>query len=127
VGSLIDKMSKSTTTDKNDVRLTIIDDKGLQDAYLVLSESEREKGFVRPVRNAYVHWYMLDGSDVPNVITTTKGMGGCGALTTMSGDIAETYARNPKFYGATYCVGCKAHYPVDQFHWDKFPDQKVGS
>lgn len=42
--------------------------------------------------------------------------------------ISETYARDPSFYGATYCVGCKGHFPVGEngeFHWED--GQKVGS
>lgn len=42
---------------------------------------------------------------------------GCGTVTTMSQAIAETYARDPKFYGATFCVGCRAHFPVAEFRW----------
>ncbi len=77
------------------------------DAYLVLSEDERAKGFVRPVRNTYSH----------NV---------CGHHTTMNGPLSETYARDPKFYGATFCVHCKLHAPVSEFVW--VPDgQAVGS
>src|SRR5215211_3113895 len=53
-------------------------------AYLVLSQEERAKGFVRPYRRSY--WHKT-----------------CAMVTTMSQAIAETYARNPKFYGATYC------------------------
>jgi hypothetical protein len=26
--------------------------------------------------------------------------------------IAETYARDPKFYGGTFCCNCGAHYPL---------------
>lgn len=37
---------------------------------------------------------------------------GCNAKTKMSDKLAETYARNPRFYGGTYCVGCQAHFPV---------------
>ncbi len=44
----------------------------------------------------------------------------------MALSIAETYARNPKFYGATFCVGCRSHFTVDEFIWDG-TDQKVGS
>lgn len=79
-------------------------------AYLVLSDAERAKGFVRPVRSSYVHQ-------------------ACGALTTMSAKIAETYARDPGFYGATYCTGCRMHRPVGEdgeFVWDG-TDQKVGT
>lgn len=67
--------------------------------YLVLSDEEKAKGFVRPVRQSYVHEK-------------------CGGLTTMSLPIAETYARDPKFYGFTYCVGCSKHLPVSEFVWD---------
>ena len=92
----------ATTSDPNDPRLTRgVDDAPTEQAsvYLVLSEADRLAGFVRPVRTSYVH------------------TGGCGAVTTMPLDIAETYARQPDFYGATYCVGCHQHLPVDQFEW----------
>lgn len=52
--------------------------------------------------------------------------GGCGALTTMSRSLAETYAADPKFYGATFCIGCEKHLPVGEFVWDG-TDQVVGS
>jgi len=75
---------------------------GQQEGYVVLAEEERAKGFVRPVRHSYVHEK-------------------CGTLTTMGGTIAETYARNPHFYGATFCCGCHGHFPVGangEFVWD---------
>jgi hypothetical protein len=75
--------------------------------YLVLSDEELAKGFVRPVRTAYVHKK-------------------CGSLTTMGQKLSETYARDPKFYGATYCCACSAHFPVSEFLWDG-TDQEVGS
>ncbi len=78
------------------------------EAYLVLSEEERVKGFVRPVRYSYVH------------------TGGCGTKTSMGTSLAETYARDPKFYGATYCCGCRKHRPVAEFVWDGTAE-KVGS
>jgi hypothetical protein len=31
--------------------------------------------------------------------------------------LCETYARNPKFYGATYCTTCRMHKPVSEFTW----------
>lgn len=80
------------------------------DTYLVLSEEERAKGFVRPVRLSYVH-------DT------------CGTTTTMAQAIAETYARQPNFYGATYCVHCGKHRPIGEhgeFTWDN-SDEKVGT
>ncbi len=67
--------------------------------YLVLSDEEKQKGFIRPVRSYYIH-------DT------------CGSLTKMGISIAETYARDPKFYGFTYCVACSKHLPVSEFKWE---------
>ncbi len=75
--------------------------------YLVLSEWERSKGFVRPVRRSYIHKK-------------------CRSVTTMGQALAETYARDPRFYGATYCCACSMHLPVNEFVWDG-TDQEVGS
>lgn len=72
----------------------------MADVYLVLSEAERAKGFVRPLRKSYMH----TGD-------------GCGGVTTMGLAIAETYARHPSFYGATYCCACAMHRPVAEFVW----------
>jgi hypothetical protein len=71
---------------------------GQQKDYVVLSPEERAKGRVKPLRNAYLH--------------------SCGCLTTMSMAIAETYARNPSFYGGTFCCGCRRHFPLNQFTWE---------
>jgi len=82
------------------------------DVYLVLSDEERAKGFVRPVRRAYIH------------------TGGCGTVTTMGQALAETYARDPLFYGATYCCGCNMHRAVGadgEFTWDDGSGEKVGT
>jgi len=93
----------SLTTDPNDPRLGHYagpENPGPQaEAYLVLSEAERAKGFVRPVRNSYIH-------------------NKCGVVTTMARALCETYARDPKFYGATYCCNCSAHFPVSEFRWE---------
>lgn len=124
------------TTDPSDPRLGHgVDAEPLpsqHDVYLVLSEEERAKGFVRPVRRAYVHQFMLDGSPVPYPLVSMRGVGGCGAVTTMNQALAETYARDPSFYGATWCVGCNKHLPVGadgEFYWDDdaLPSQKVGT
>ena len=81
---------------------------GQHEAYWVLSENERAKGFVRPLRTAYRHDR------------------GCGWATSMGQAIAETYARNPAYYGLTMCVRCGAHFPVAQFKWDG-TEERVGS
>lgn len=54
---------------------------------------------------------------------------GCGAVTTMGQAIAETYARDPHFYGATFCARCSKHLPVGaqgEFVWDG-SDERVGT
>lgn len=96
----------SLTTDPKDPRLGHGADTSpvpQQDVYLVLSEEERAKGFIRPLRRSYRH---RDPE--------------CETVTTMGAALAETYARNPGFYGATYCVGCNMHRPVGvhgEFTW----------
>lgn len=82
-------------------------DNGQQKGYVVLSEEERARGYVRPVRRTYTHR-------------------ACGMNTTMGQAIAETYARDPKFYNGTFCVACGGHFPLDQFVW-KGTDEQVGS
>ena len=49
--------------------------------------------------------------------------GGCGTVTTMGQALAETYARDPKFYSGTFCCGCGTHFPVAGFTW--VPDGSV--
>lgn len=44
-------------------------------------------------------------------------VGGCGSVTTMGKALSETYARDPKFYGATFCCNCNKHLPVGEFVW----------
>jgi hypothetical protein len=92
------------TSDASDPRLT----RGFDDVrtpqaevYLVLSPEEIGKGFVRPVRTSYMHMV-------------------CSRITRMGLAIAETYARDPSFYGATYCSYCGLHRPVGvngEFLW----------
>jgi len=82
---------------------------GQQKGYVVLSDAERSRGFVRPVRHTYVHQK-------------------CGGATTMGTALAETYARDPAFYSGTFCVGCGKHFPVGEageFVWDD--GSKVGT
>jgi hypothetical protein len=87
---------------------------GQQKGYVVLTPAERAKGFVRPFRDAYRHLK-------------------CGAITTMSRDIAETYARDPGFYSGTFCTTCRGHFPVGEngeFTWyemDGCEGPKVGT
>lgn len=83
---------------------------GQQRGYVVLSDYERSRGFVRPVRRSYVH-------------------ATCGATTTMGSKLAETYAREPSFYTGTFCATCKGHFPVGEageFTWSE-GGEKVGT
>jgi len=131
---------------------------GQYERYLVLSEEERSKGFVRPLRQTYVHVgiaptyetrpltpeeleehgkyeYVLYEEYPKNSDSCLVGRFwtqrqldsvNCGAVTGMSKDIAETYARNPNFYGNTFCIGCGKHFPVEEFVWEG-TEERVGS
>lgn len=157
----------SLTTDKNDPNLKKTKENGQQESYVVLSEEERAKGFVRPVRNSYVHigrnyngtdvvvldepyqpdngktyfatyvtlrneagkaigWGYLTGPQLDEYYDNEGFVGGCGTLTEMGRPIAETYAREPSYYGSTFCVGCKKHIDVNEFTWEG-TNEKVGS
>lgn len=72
---------------------------GQQKGYVVLTEDERAKGFVRPVRHSYIH-------------------SACGTVTTMARSIAETYARDPGLYTGIFCSSCRQHFPVAEFVWE---------
>lgn len=124
---------------------------GQHEAYWVLSEEERQKGFLRPVRLSYIHVGVrpkyplrhLEGEELsanaqfgyvafekyPESESPATGRywtkkqleSGCNTLTRMGRAIAETYARDPKYYGATFCCNCGAHFPVGEhgeFVWD---------
>lgn len=98
------------TTDPRDPRLghgSNTEPVPQNEVYLVLSEEERAKGWVRPYRDAYRH-------DT------------CGGVTTMGRALSETYARDPSFHGATYCVRCQKHRPVSEFTWTA-DGERVGS
>ncbi len=123
--------------------------------YLILSEEERAKGFVRPVRSSYRHVgkkgpkyplvdlteeqkerykefnyvkyekYPEEESPVIGKYWTQEMLDkvgkGCQTVTTMGYALAETYAREPRFYGSTYCCGCMKHLPVGrsgEFVWE---------
>lgn len=108
----VDHAATTTTDgrDPNEVRIEQRGEKGMHASYIVLTEEERAKGFVRRVRRSYKHEK-------------------CGTTTTMGQAIAETYARSPDFYGSTFCVSCGAHYPVGEsgeFVWLD-DGSKVGS
>jgi hypothetical protein len=104
------------TSDRSDPRLTHgVDEEPQEQAevYLVLSADERAKGWVRPFRNVYVH---------------SAGRAPCGKETRMGTALAETYARDYRFYGSTWCCTCQMHRPVGidgEFTW--LDGSKVGT
>lgn len=111
-------MQKTTLTDGSPVTPDHreLKENGQQKGYVVLSEAERAKGFVRPVRTAYIH--AGHNPEMSGPVLIKPGANGCGARTVMAQSIAETYARDPKFYNGTFCVGCREHRPLDQFIWE---------
>jgi hypothetical protein len=137
---------------------------GQKKDHWVLSEGERSKGFVRPVRRAYRHvgipgpvhplrdltpeeekryddYYFVKFEEYPDPEegaprgrfwsqAELDAVGrGCGMVTTMPQPIAETYARQPGFYGSTFCCGCREYRPVGgrgEFVWSDAPAERVG-
>ena len=145
----------SLTTDKTDENLNKIGSDGQNVTYLILSEEERAKGFIRPVRQSYQHvgsrpkYPLRDLTDkekedyavygyvkfeqypasegvVGRYWTKKKLNSGCGVVTKMGIALSETWARDIDFYNATFCVGCGAHLPVEEFVWDG-TDEVLGS
>lgn len=129
---------------------------GQQKGYVVLTPEERAKGFVRPVRRSYTHvgirpkYPLRDLTDDEKARYADEGFTmfetypesehpktgrfwtaaelyrRCGLSTTMGLALAETYARDPKFYGGTFCAACRQHFPVEEFRWEG-TDEIVGS
>lgn len=131
---------------------------GMMKDYWVLSPAERAKGFVRPVRRSYRHigirpqhvtrglteeelqrfagegYIEFESYPQPSSVTGrfwTRAQleSGCGGVTTMHLALSETYARDPGFYGSTFCSHCGAHFPVGrmgEFVWEGTND-RVGT
>lgn len=123
------------------------DDTGQYERYPVLPAEERQKGFVRPVRRSYTHvgirpefptrpltaeekaryphddyvcYEEYPESKRPLVgrFWTQKDLNsGCQATTTMGLELAQTYARDPKYYSHTFCATCGEHLALNQFVW----------
>lgn len=105
----VDRTKLCTTDGRSpaEARASQTNETGQHASYIVLCDEERAKGFVRPYRDSYKH--------------TT-----CGGVTTMGRKLSETYARDPGFYGATFCCTCNRHLPVSEFVWTA-DGQQVGS
>jgi hypothetical protein len=99
------------------VRAEQVEETGQHKSYIVLCDAERAKGFVRPYRDAYKHVGRVQEMVNDAGETFEIRVGGCQSVTTMGRALSETYARDPKFYGATMCVRCNRHLPVSEFVW----------
>lgn len=98
----------STVNDRSMLDTTIGPD-GMHKNYPGLSDEDRAKRFVRPLRFSCVH-------------------ATCGVTTIMGQELAETYARDPEFYSWAFCGSCKDHFrvgPDGEFTWDD--GSKVGA
>lgn len=138
---------------------------GMHGDYYVLSKEERAKGFIRPLRDKYIH-VGIPGPEFPLRDLTPEEIErwgsygyvkfepypegyhgsatgtfwtqdqldkvgkGCQTETRMQDKgLVETYARNPRFYGATFCCGCGKHLRVGkkgEFVW-KGTTERVGT
>lgn len=94
---LEDKGMSGLTTNRNDPGINKEKPNGQYETYLILSDDERAKGFIRPVRTKYIH--VGKKAESNNALRS----GGCGVVTTMALPIAEDMAHWPirELYG--YC------------------------
>lgn len=145
----VDRTKLCTTDGRSPeaARASQTNETGQHESYIVLCEEERKKGFVRPYRDKYTHVGRTNicgkpkenqepGEDWVCCMPTHDGecigfgrkqdMRGCGTVTTMGRALSETYARDPTFYGATFCVACNRHLPVGEFVWTA-DGQRIGS
>jgi|SRR5579872_572478 len=125
---------------------------GQHAAYWVLTEAERKKGFVRPVRDTYRHvgirpkhplrdltpeekerysdyvkfeQYPEGSRCIGRYWTEPELSSGCGQTTTMGRALAETWAADLRYYGSTFCAYCGRHISVDEFEW--LDGQRLGT
>lgn len=126
----VDRSKQCTTNGQPvaDVRASQTNATGQHAGYVVLCAEERAKGFVRPYRDSYQHVGQLQVIVIPDGRRgdVNHRVGGCGAVTSMGRALSETYARDPTFYGATFCCHCNRHLPVAEFIWTA-DGQQVGS
>lgn len=127
---------------------------GQYEKYAVLPQAERDKGFVRPYRDTYRHvgekpkyplrdlteeekeryaaYNYVKFEPYPDGVTgrfwtqDRLDKKACGQTTHMGYELSATYARDPSYYGATFCCTCGVHLPVAEFVWDG-TDEVVGS
>jgi hypothetical protein len=142
----VDRSALCTTDGRPvaEARASQTNETGQHPSHIVLCDAERAKGFVRPYRDRYKHvglricGHTVLGSSGDMVCYMDPGHEGdcgvakgprrfsCGGVTTMGRALSETYARDPKFYGSTFCCGCNRHLPVEEFVWSA-DGARVGS
>ena len=120
VGTIIKTYIKmSLTTDPKDPKLKEgqKNETGQHEIYLVLSEEERDKGFVRPVRDSYVHvGRYRNYAGIDKMLTEDEQK-----------EMMKEYP-HPEPYVAVLGINGSdgKHLPVDEFIWDG-TDENVGS
>ena len=73
----------------------------------MITDTEKARGFVRPIRSVIVHK-------------------ACGERNVLTDAVAEMYARDPKGNTNALCVACGNYFPVVEFNWEGI-EEKVGS
>ena len=92
-GKTIEDTGTATPTDS---RLS----DGQHTDFYVLSPEERKKGWVRPYRDTYKH------------------VSKCNKETKIAAKaICETFAKEPSYYGRTFCTECCDYFPLIEFNW----------
>lgn len=96
-----------------------------------LTDAERERypamGYV--AFESYPAVQAEPSSVVGRFWTAAQLASGCDTVTTMGLALAETYARQPTYYGRTFCAGCRDYFavgPKGEFVWEG-TEERVGS
>lgn len=79
----------------------------IKKATYILTDKERDRGYVRPVRQTYTHKK-------------------CGKDTMLAIALAQGFAGDLSFLREAYCTTCGKHFPVSDFLWEE-TEEEVGS
>lgn len=105
---------------------------GVRPTHKVYELSDEDKA--KFAQEGYTHYEDMHNDDSTNIVgrywSTEKLNSGCGGITHMPLSIAETYAREPRFYGQTFCTRCRGYHDVEEFVWvdgGQETDERLGS
>ena len=65
----------------------------------------------------YENYPTITDGEYKNPVRSLYRHNRCKAITAISNEIAETYAKDPKYYSHTFCGQCRDHLPVSEFLW----------